>query len=247
MTYRAFPMVALVCGLSFFSPEAAWAKPQHSTLEEVVEKSATIAVSRFLAEEPDKDKHTIHVEITQVLKGDLKPGKHKVAFVGWPHFGANGEEFIAFMDKDRVWRFMASPLNGETKVAQGVLQISGFYDGNIYWITPGLITLDQLKTFLTKGSLVYRIRGEVYFPEQGKADWKPSSLVISGTYDVINKKVNFKGIPNLHGFAAQPDVKIPSSDNHSILELSYASLNRNRSLNLIGDVRGFDNKIDEMN
>ena len=41
-----------------------------------MESSATIAVARFLGDKPDEKKHTIQVEFTQVLKGDLKPGKH---------------------------------------------------------------------------------------------------------------------------------------------------------------------------
>jgi hypothetical protein len=212
----------LVVGLAFagLCPETAWAKPKHATFEKLVEDSATIVVARFLGDKPDEKNLSIQVEVTQVLKGDLKPGKHHFAFKDQPHFGAQGDEFVAFLDKDRVWRFMASPLKGENTVSQGVLQITGFYDFNAYWVIPGLVTLDQLKTYLKDGSLVYRFRGEVYFPEPGKLEWKAGSLVISGTYDVIGNKVNINGFPNLKGFPAQPVVYIHSRHEESNLDLS---------------------------
>jgi len=232
--------------LSFLFPETAWAEPKSATFEEMIENSVTIVVARFLGEQPDKQKHTIQVETTQVLKGDLKPGKHRFSFEDSPYpIGAKGDEFVAFLDKHRVWRFMAFPLKGENKVGQGVLQVSGFYDRNAYLIAPGLVTLDQLKTYLKEGSLVYRFRGNVYFPQPRKVNWKPSSLVVSGTYDVINKKVNVKGLPNLEAFPAQPDVHIHCFWHDSNLDLSYER-NLYRPLELIGKVWGIDNKTGEM-
>ena len=245
MAFRAFLLVGLLCGFSFIFPETAWAKPKHATFEEMIEKSDTIVVARFLGEQPDKTKHTIQVAVIQALKGDLKPGNHQFPYEDRPHFDDKGEEFVAFLDKDGVWRFMASALRiDEIRVDQGLLRLSGFYDKNAYLVTPGLITLDQLKTYLKEGSLVYRFRGDIYFPEPAKANWKPGSLVISGTYDAINEKVNVKGLPNLKGFPAQPDVFI----NHygdSNLELSYSRL-LYRPLELIGKVQGLDKKTGEM-
>jgi hypothetical protein len=201
-------------------------------------------VARFLGEQPDEEKHTVHLEVTHVLKGGLKPGKHDISFEDQPHIGAKGAEVVAFLDKDLVWRFVASQLNEENKVDQGVLQISGFYDSNAYFVTPGLITLDQLKIYLKEGSLSYRFRGEVYFPEPGKTGWKPGSLVLSGTYDVINNKASVNGLPNLKGFPAQPKVYIHSLDD-SNLDLTYAPF-LNRPLKLVGKVRGVDRKTGEM-
>src|SRR5262249_8919851 len=155
VVFRAFLVVGLVCGFSLHSPATAWAKPKHATFEKMIEDSATIVVATFLGELPDKQKHTIQVQVTEVLKGNLKPGKHHLVFQDMPHFGAKGEEFVAFLDNERVWRFMASPMKGHTKVDQGVLQLTGFYDFNAYWVTPGLVTLDLLKTYLKAGSLVY--------------------------------------------------------------------------------------------
>jgi hypothetical protein len=238
-------LVAVLLAFLGLCPETAWAEPKHATFEKVIENSATIVVARFLGDQPDEKKATIQVEVSQVLKGDLNPGKHLFAFQDRPHFGAKGDEFVAFLDKDRIWRFMASPQKGENKVGQGILQITGFYDYNAYWITPGLVTLDQLKTYLKDGSLVYRFRGDVYFPEPGKLGWKAGSLVLSGTYDAIKNKVNVKGLPNLNGFPAQPEVYIHSRHEESNLDLSYERSGY-RPLTLIGKVRGFDNKTGEM-
>jgi hypothetical protein len=241
---RTFALIGLLCGFSFLFLETAWAKPKHATFEEMIEKSATIVVAKFLGEQPDEKKHTVHLEVTHVLKGGLKPGKHDISFEDQPHIGAKGAEVVAFLDKDLVWRFVASQLNEEHKVDQGVLQISGFYDSNAYFVTPGLVTLDQLKLYLKEGSLIYRFRGEVCFPEPGKTGWKPGSLVLSGTYDVVNMKANVKGLPNLKGFPAQPEVYIHSLDD-SNLNLTYAGF-LNRELKLVGKVRGVDRKTGEM-
>jgi hypothetical protein len=242
---RASRLVVVLLAVAGLCPETAWAKPEHATFEKMVENSATIVVARFLGDQPDEKKATIQVEVTQVLKGDLKPGKHHFAFEDRPHFGAKGEEFVAFLDKDRVWRFMASPQKGENKVSQGVLQISGFYDFNAYYVTPGLVTLEQLKTYVKDGTLAYRFRGNVYFPEIGKEDWKPGSFVVSGSYDAINKKVDLHGLPNLKSFPAQPEVDIQSG-HHFNIRISYRP-NKGRELRLIGQVRGIDTKTGEMN
>jgi hypothetical protein len=244
VTIRRSFVIAVLLGTACLFPETAWARPKHSTFEEMIEGSTTIAVASFLGDKPDRTKHTIQVEVSQVLKGDLKPGKQQFAFADLPHVSPKGEEFVAFLDKDRVWRFIASPLKGETRVDRGVLQISGFYDYNAYWVTPGLATLDQLKTYLKKGSLVYRFRGDISFPQPGKAEWKAGTLVLSGTSDVVNKKVNVKGLPNLKGFPAQPEVDVHSRGGPHI-DLAYATV-LNRPLKLIGKVSGYDKKTGEV-
>ena len=202
-------------------------------------------MAKFLGDSLDEKKHTVQVEILQVLKGDLKPGKHHISYEDRPHIGSKDEEFIAFLDKDGVWRFMASPMKDQEKLAQDILQISGFYDFNAYWVTPGLVTLNQLKTYLKDRSLVYRFRGEICFPEPGKTDWKAGSIVIPGTYDVTNKEVDVKGFPNQKGFPTQPEVHIHSQDDESNFDLDYARF-LNRPLNLIGKVQGLDPKTDAM-
>src|SRR5260370_24592443 len=103
---------------------------------------------------------------------------------------------------------MASPLKGETKADQGLLRIWGLTNKDTSFVTPGLVTLNQLKTYLKGGSLVYRFRGEVYFPQLGRPDWKPGSLVLSGTYHVINKKAIVRGRPNLQRFPAHPAASV---------------------------------------
>src|SRR4051794_17989126 len=85
---RTVVLVGLLCGFTFLFPETACAKPKHATFEQVIENSATIVVARFLGEQPDNKKPTIQVEVTQVLKGDLKPGKYHLSFEDHPQIGA---------------------------------------------------------------------------------------------------------------------------------------------------------------
>jgi hypothetical protein len=251
--FRAFLLVGLLC---IFVSDTVSAHPGHSTFQDMIKNSPTIVVAKSLGEEPDKKQHTVQVEVIQLLKGDLKPGKQRVSFEDYPYFGDKGAQFIAFLDKDRVWRFVALPSNREKRVDQGVLTLSGFCDYNAYWVTPGLVTLDQLKKYLKDGSLFYRFRGAVYFPQLGKTDWKAGSLVISGAYDAIKEKADVGGLPNLKGFPDPPSVDIHSSGIPGLskmrLDLLYRVRGdldvqpRNRPLDIFGNVQGIDSKTGEM-
>lgn len=125
MVFRAFRLVGLLCG---FIPAAASAHPGLSTFQDMIKNSPTIVVAESLGEKPDIKQHTVQVEVTQVLKGDFKTGKHHISFEDYPYSGAKGTQFIAFLDKYRVWRFIASPSNRENKVDQG---FSNFEDSTI--------------------------------------------------------------------------------------------------------------------
>jgi hypothetical protein len=178
----------------------------HTTFADMMKNSTTIAVAKLL-EAPNRTGSTT-LDITQVLKGTLKPGKHKISFEAFPDLETKDREFVVFLDEKLIWRFVASPLDSQQPVDKAVLAVRGFCDDNAHWVSPGLVTLEQLETYIKVGSLVYRFRGAIYFPQPGKTDWKASSLSISGTYDVTNKKVTVTGLPQLEGFPAPPEVDV---------------------------------------
>lgn len=248
MAIRISHLVVFLLGIACHFPETASAKPKSASFEKIIESSPTIVIAKSLGKWPDEKARTVEVEVVRVLKGDLKPGKHQFSFKDSPHVGPRGWEFIAFLDKDLIWRFRASSFKyAEKTVSKGLLEISGFYDWNAYFVSPNLITLEQLTAYLNHGSLAYRFRGDVYFPQAGKVDWKAGSLAISGTYDVVNEKVNVKGLPDLKSFPAQPDVSISSSFGiyEADFNICYARSLR-RPLNFIGKVQGLDDKTGEI-
>jgi len=75
--------------------------------------------------------------------------------------------------------------------------------------------------------------------------WKASSISVSGAYDAISRKADVKGLPDLKGFPAQPEVNISSSNYESQVGLSYAPV-LDRPLELIGTPYAIDPKSSEM-
>ncbi len=126
---------------------------------------------------------------------------------------------------------------------KAVLAVRGFYDSNAHLVYPGLVTLEQLRSYIKDGSLVYRFRGEIYFPQLGKADWKAGSLSISGRYDVTNKRVAVKGLPQLKGFPAQPEVHVQPGFGSGRGEINLVyERGLTRQLELMGNVERLDRR-----
>ena len=66
--------------------------------------------------------------------------------------------------------------------------MEGFLTAIAHFVTPGLITLAQLKTYLKDGSLRYSIEGPLWFPQRLNPAWKPSEIRIKLIYDAVTKK-----------------------------------------------------------
>jgi hypothetical protein len=245
MRRRISCLILLPLAAVLAKPATSCAEPKFATFEQVIERSTTIVIAKFTGDVPDENKRTVKVAVVQALKGKLQAGVQHFQFHDRPRLGEQGQEFIAFLDKDQVWTFIAAPLNPKDKLAESLLCVEGFYDFNAYLITPGLITLDQLKTYLWDGSLVYRFRGEIYFPERGKTEWKPRSLAIAGTYDAVKAKATIQGLPNLKGFPEHPEISIQGRHYEHAFDICYARTSY-RPLNLVGSVEGLNNKTGEM-
>jgi hypothetical protein len=224
-------------GLLLAFPAPALAPPIETPFQDAVSKSEWIVVAK-LAEKVNADSHKVKLDVLRTLKGKLGLGVQEVKFADIPEGGPG--EFLAFLDKDRVWRFVAVPLHANT-IDQQVLAIRGFYDSNAHFVYPGLLTVEQLQTYLKDGSLVYRFDGSVYFPQPGKLPWKPSTLQLTGRYDVIKEKATVTGLPDLKGFPPQPEVFIEDTWNDAHVGLTYSRGN-DRPLHLIGKVEGLDPK-----
>jgi hypothetical protein len=232
----------LLLGLFTLWVPPVWAKAKHTSFKDVIARSETIVIAK-LEKVPKYGSSRTQLDVLEVLKGKIKPGKHEVRFADLPHGGP--DEFIAFLDKDRIWRFTAAPLNAK-KVKQTVLGISGFYDHNAHWVSPGLLTWQQLKAYLQDGSLRYRFRGPIYFPQPGKSPWKAGSLRLRGSYDAVRESAHVKGLPGLKGLPAEPEVFFHyDRAGGGRIELEYSRY-LNRPLHLFGRVVGLDPKSNEI-
>src|SRR5262245_4035113 len=139
MDQRFALLVLVALGLVSVDTGATWAKPKHTTFQNMMASSAVIAVARLSPTPPPvPDVPIVALEFVEVLKGDVKPGIFTVSYVDLPELAKTTREFVAFLDKDLVWRFVAEPIREGGLVADGMLRARGFFDSNAYFVTPDL-------------------------------------------------------------------------------------------------------------
>lgn len=197
-------LASLTFLLSLCPVPATLAKPKHTPLDKVIKLSDHIVIARFDKIVPDQ-RQAVRLDIVSTLRGPLKPGPRVVFFEDQPDTRTG--EFVAFLDKDLVWRFSATPSKGK-KLTEDVLTITGFYDFNAHYVTPGLISLAQLDTLIKTGAFSYRFRGHLHFPAKGKSDLQPSKIEITGSLSAFNDVASVEGLPNVRGFAARPKTSV---------------------------------------
>jgi hypothetical protein len=222
--FGAFSGLIIAFGIAASSP--VYAKPISTSFQDAIAASETIAIVRLVELPPWADRNAplrpkATLDVLQVLKGNLQLGKQQVGFEAYPR-GAPGE-FIAFLDKNRVWQFTARPSPGK-KVESDVLGMEGFYDTNMHFVLPGLITLKQLKTYLKDETLLYSIEGPIWFPQRLNPAWKASGIQIKLTYDAVKKQARLTGLPKLAGFPAEPTVRVGYLGRTKWVYLDYSRL-----------------------
>jgi hypothetical protein len=240
-------LVALSVGILAWSSGPVSAHPKSTAFPNVMAQSTTIAVARYVDGPPNGNRRqqpkVCSLELLDVLKGDIQPGRLNVTFEDNPFVSKDFPEFIVFLTKDFLWRFVAVPLVKGGKVAEGALDLHGFYDFNAHFVSPGLVTRKQLETFIKDSSLVYQYRGPLYFPVKGEVSWKASAIEIEGTYDALKKSGTVKGLPPMMGLPAVPAFQVSASQAPGVgLEFSSPD----RRLHLLGNVAGLDRKTDTL-
>jgi hypothetical protein len=223
--------------LGVLTPEIL-AEPMHIGFRKMVDGCEVIAVARFAGEgKPDWNDHSAELELTRVIKGQVKPGKYRVCFQDYPKIGNGTGGFVAFFGKGLCWRFVAHPISRENRVTDGILRVEGFYDSNAYSVSPGLMTLEQIETFLKERTLAYTIRGPLYFPQRGQPDWEASPIALEVRYDAMTGHASVVGLPELKGFPARPSVYVGDWDNDIVVTYSRGS---DAPLAIHGRVRSAD-------
>jgi hypothetical protein len=231
-----------IAAFAIAASSPAYAKPMSTSFQDAIAASDAIAIVRLVELPPSVDGNArprpkATLDVLQVLKGNLRLGKQQVGFEDYPEGGPG--EFIAFLDKNRVWRFTARPSPGK-KVDSDVLGMEGFYDTNMHFVFPGVITLEQLKTYLKDGTLRYSIEGPIWFPQRHRPAWMASTLRIKLTYDLFKNKVRVTGLPKLAGFPAEPTVWIQYDGREKEIHLDYSRRSPNCPLELLGWVESLD-------
>jgi hypothetical protein len=113
----------------------------------------------------------------------------------------NGTRLVAFIDASGAWTASATLAAGPS-LEDGVLRVAGFYDFNAHLVTPGVLTLDQLEAYVTKGTRpAWTFRGKILLAT-------PSGLSPS-TFEVTAQAPSnvVTGMPPVAGFPA-PTVEV---------------------------------------
>jgi hypothetical protein len=237
----AFAVVTLTSSLAI-------AKPLYSSLSEAVSLSSNIVIAK-LADEHSSKEETIDIDIQETLKGTIGTGKHTVWFRDKNrHLSSLSNQYVMFLDSKKRWKFVAEPIGRDQLVVNNVLNLRGFYDFNAHIVTPGLITIKQLRKYLSEGSLVYNFSGPVFFPDKATGLWMPGTIKISAMYDAIKKKAAVTGLPQFEvNLLQQPSVGIQEQrDNNFGLTLTY-SRNLRRPLILQALVTGLSTDTGNFN
>jgi hypothetical protein len=237
--------VLLGCVLTFFAAPAS-ASIRITNLSDAVAQSETIAIVKLVEYPGEGSPQKPRLNVSRVLKGHLQTGVQEVNFAQYEYPDGPRGEFVAFLDKDRRWKFTAAPLRGRN-LDSDVLLVSTF--GNLnsrinlstHLILPGYLSLSHLTAYLKTGRLVYSFSGPVCLPQAGKIAWAPSSLRMEGTYDAVRKSVHVTGLGQLAGFPAVPSVDLTTPVGIPSLSLTYSDRS-DRPLVIGGVVEGLDQK-----
>jgi hypothetical protein len=227
--YRLAPLALLACGLLAAWGSPARAEPMSTGFTKMADGAEVIAVARLAGDwDPgewrfgQKNGGSLELELTRVIKGDLKPGRYRVFYDDRP-FASKDRESVVFLGKGRCWRFVAYPISDENTVANGVLRVIGFYDYNSYMVSPGLVTLAQIETFVKERTLTYTVRGPLYFPKRGRAAWEASRLEVEVRYDARTGEASVNGLPEPKGFPARPEVWVSPYEGSNWVRVTYSA------------------------
>jgi hypothetical protein len=241
---RSFLLLVLAAVTAIVGwPGLASAKPKSITFQDMMAQSATVAVARRVTPPPQAGGHPkeFALELLEVLKGDIQPGRLNVPFEDVPDVPGNVTEFVVFLDKDFVWRFVAEPLGKGAKGTEGALHVRGFFDYNAYYVSPGFVMRKQIETYVKNGTLDYQFRGPLFFPVKGEVSWKPSFIEIEGSYDAIKGTGTVKGLPPMKELGGAPTFTIGPWDGTG-MGLRFSG--PKRSLELHSEFAGVDRKTD---
>jgi hypothetical protein len=214
--------------------------PPRVDLPKLVDESDVIAVAHFAGEwTASREGYSVDLDLTRVIKGKAAPGIHGVSSKSDPLFRFTKREFIAFLGKDLRWRFAALPTGNDNGVTGGVLRVESV---DVYSdIRPNWLTLSQVETYVKARTLVYTIRGPLYFPSRDRSAWRRSPLEIAVRYDAVKGQGEVQSLPGLTDFAAIPQVQL-SRGGAGEVDVIYPreGMTRDRHLRIRGMVESFD-------
>ncbi|MBI3510539.1 MAG: hypothetical protein HY064_07735 [Bacteroidetes bacterium] len=186
----------LLCGMMNAHPMAI-------SFNEMIKQSKTICIAKFL-DEYNYESLAYNIGVEEVLKGKQDTGKLSVTKAyGTPQL-KKGERFIAFINESGALEWGGTADDPE----KDLIQLQGYYDYNAYFVSPGGLTLVQLKQYLAENKFTGELNADLEFFDYEKQVFEKSqtSFHCTFTYDDSDKEtydlkstgltvVDFKGKP----------------------------------------------------
>lgn len=198
--------------------------PPRSTLQQIIDQSSAIAVAQLPKDLPQSGQYlkAVDLEILEVIKGDLKPGKHAVALQRRTFFEPSNDQFVVFLGKKNAWEYKASPMGKDGSVSKGILRVDRC-DGEAHYVDNAVITMEKVRSYLKDRTLSYVIRGQVFFPKKGQSGWEASKIEVQLTYDASKpfKGEMVRGLPKMKGMATDPTFALTPKSEQVCVRLYY--------------------------
>lgn len=141
----AAALVALAALAALGAPRAE-AAPMWTPLATLRAEATTIVLGTV---SPD-----LVVHVDAVVRGTSMLGPRKVKPSPDGHTSVSGRALVA-LDKDDRLRWAGALVAGRD-LETGVIHLHGFFDWNAHVVSPGVLTLDQLRSFLATGAFTQR-------------------------------------------------------------------------------------------
>lgn len=234
MQLRALGL-ALACALAgsvATSDRPARAEVAITPLDSLNTSSKTIVIARVTKViGPAYPATGWELTVERTLRGSVTPGTIVVrpAASGHAHY-AVGTRLVAFIDGSTSW-IAAATVSAGPSLEDGVLHLDGFSDFDAHWITPGVMTLAMLESYLKGTALSWTFRGKLDLA--GAAGPTPSSIDITTTGSGASWTVG--GLPTLAGFPAPAVHAGPWMGND--LEIDWER-SLGRPLTIVGEATG---------
>jgi hypothetical protein len=164
-------VAVMLVGLAMMPVSLASAEPMVTSFDTLNHEAETIVIGTLAGSSPDADGNDVVVDhprsftVETVVRGKSMRGQTiTVKQSSNGHFGnSKPERMIGFIDKNQSLQWAGHLLAGKT-LETGVILISGYYDFNAHLVSPGTMTLVQLKSLLADKPINQNIVVTLAFP-----------------------------------------------------------------------------------
>jgi len=210
------------------------AAPMYTKLVDVRASSAIVVIGVVR-----HDAGGLSMDVERVIRGPATTGRLNMSDSPDGHVDIAGKRVVAFVEAGAL-RWVGELIAGPS-IESGVLRLRGFFDFNAHVVSPGVMSLAELESFLTTGKLDQTFAATLAFPD-GHGVLQPSSKKLAIKFDALTRAASMSGL----ALACLDQLGVFPPD-HGTLEVSLigtcpaaSAKARMRSLTLEGRFTGWN-------